>query len=70
VRSSMTGRVVAVLVAVGERVQAKQALVTLEAMKMEHVHTAPITGTVCAVHVSLGDQVPASHVIVEIQADA
>jgi len=69
VRASMNGRVVAVLVAVGERVQAQQALVTLEAMKMEHVHAAPRAGTVIAVHVATGDQVPASHVVVEIQAD-
>ncbi len=69
VRASMNGRVVAVLVAVGERVQAQQALVTLEAMKMEHVHAAPRAGTVIAVHVATGDQVPASRVVVEIQAD-
>ena len=69
VRASMNGRVVAVLVAVGERVQAQQALVTLEAMKMEHVHAAPRAGTVIAVHVATGDQVPASHVVVEIQED-
>jgi geranyl-CoA carboxylase alpha subunit len=69
VRASMNGRVVAVLVAVGERVQAQQALVTLEAMKMEHVHAAPVAGTVTAVHVATGDQVPASRVVVEIQSD-
>ena len=70
VRASMNGRVVAVRVAVGERVQAQQALVTLEAMKMEHVHAAPVAGTVTAVHVATGDQVPASRVLVEVQADA
>ena len=69
VRASMNGRVVAVLVAVGERVQAQQALVTLEAMKMEHVHAAPMAGTVTAVHVATGDQLPASRVVVEIQLD-
>ena len=69
VRASMNGRVVAVLVAVGERVQAQQALITLEAMKMEHVHAAPVAGTVTAVHVATGDQVPASCVVVEIQSD-
>ncbi len=69
VRATMNGRVVAVLVAVGERVQAQQALITLEAMKMEHVHAAPVAGTVTAVHVAMGDQVPASRVVVEIQSD-
>jgi geranyl-CoA carboxylase alpha subunit len=69
VRASMNGRVVAVQVAVGDRVQAQQALVTLEAMKMEHVHAAPVAGTVTAVHAATGEQVPASRVLVEIQAD-
>jgi geranyl-CoA carboxylase alpha subunit len=70
VRASMTGRVVAVSVAVGDSVQAHQALITLEAMKMEHVHAAPLAGTVTAVHVATGDQVPAHRVVVEIKADA
>ena len=40
VRAAMNGRVVAVLVKQGERVAAGQPVMTLEAMKMEHVHTA------------------------------
>ena len=36
----MNGRVVAVLVKPGEKVAAGQPVMTLEAMKMEHVHTA------------------------------
>jgi biotin carboxyl carrier protein len=36
----MNGRVVAVLVKPGEQVTAGQPVMTLEAMKMEHVHTA------------------------------
>ena len=69
-RSSMNGRVVAVAVAVGDRVIAGQALVTLEAMKMEHVHAAPLAGTVIALHVATGEQVPANRVLVEIEADS
>jgi len=41
-RAAMNGRVVAVLVKQGERVTAGQPVVTLEAMKMEHIHAAPI----------------------------
>jgi geranyl-CoA carboxylase alpha subunit len=44
VRAAMSGRVVAVLVKQGERVAAGQPVMTLEAMKMEHVHSAPIAG--------------------------
>ena len=69
-RASMNGRVVAVLVQVGQKVEAGQPVVTLEAMKMEHIHAAPLAGTVRAVHVSVGDQVPASRIVAEIEGDA
>jgi geranyl-CoA carboxylase alpha subunit len=69
-RASMNGRVVAVLAEVGQQVRAGQPIVTLEAMKMEHVHTAPVSGRLAAVHVSNGDQVAASRVVAEIEADA
>jgi geranyl-CoA carboxylase alpha subunit len=68
-RASMNGRVVALLVAEGDAVAAGQPLVTLEAMKMEHVHCAPRAGRVAALHVAVGAQVAARHVVAEI-ADA
>ncbi|MFM7848727.1 MAG: acetyl-CoA carboxylase biotin carboxylase subunit [Rubrivivax sp.] len=68
VRAAMTGRVVAVLVTPGERVQPGQALLTLEAMKMEHAHLTPVAGTVEAVHARVGDQVSAGQVVVDIRA--
>jgi geranyl-CoA carboxylase alpha subunit len=70
VRASMNGRVVATLVAVGDKVTLGQPLVMLEAMKMEHVHSAPMQGTVSALHVCEGDQVQARRVVAEIQPDA
>ncbi len=69
-RASMNGRVVAVLVAVGDTVEAGQPMLTLEAMKMEHLHAAPQAGVVRALHVAAGDQVAASRVIAEIEAPA
>jgi geranyl-CoA carboxylase alpha subunit len=69
VRASTNGRVVAVQVALGQRVQAGAAVVTLEAMKMEHVHVARVDGTVTAVHVSPGVQAAAGSVLVEVQAE-
>ena len=66
-RASMNGRVVAVLVALGERVVAGQAIVTIEAMKMEHVHAAPLAGTVKALNVAVGEQVSARRVVAEIE---
>jgi len=57
-----------VLVAVGDRVEARQPIATIEAMKMEHVHEAPVSGIVTALNVSIDEQVPARRVIAEIQA--
>ena len=65
-RASMNGRVVALQVAVGDSVSVGQPLLTLEAMKMEHMHAAPRAGRVAALHVGLGDQVAAQRVLVEV----
>jgi geranyl-CoA carboxylase alpha subunit len=70
VRAAMNGRVVAVLVRPGERVAAGQPVMTLEAMKMEHVHAAPISGTISAIDVAEGEQVTTGRIVVEIEADA
>ena len=67
VRAAMNGRVVAVLVKRGERVSAGQAVMTLEAMKMEHVHRAGIAGTVSAIDVAEGEQVAMGKIVVEIE---
>jgi geranyl-CoA carboxylase alpha subunit len=70
VRAAMNGRVVAVLVKAGERVAAGQPVMTLEAMKMEHVHVAPIAGVISAIDVAEGEQVTTGKIVVEIEADA
>jgi geranyl-CoA carboxylase alpha subunit len=69
VRAAMNGRVVAVLVRPGEKVAAGQPVMTLEAMKMEHVHTAGVAGTVSAIDVAEGEQVTTGKIVVEIEAD-
>jgi geranyl-CoA carboxylase alpha subunit len=68
IRAAMTGRVVAVLVQHGERVRAGQPVITLEAMKMEHVHCAPVSGTISTVNVTEGEQVTTGKIVVEIEA--
>ena len=68
-RAAMNGRVVAVNVAVGDAVVLGQAMLTLEAMKMEHAHSAPLAGRVVAVHVSVGDQVGAHRVVAEVEVE-
>jgi geranyl-CoA carboxylase alpha subunit len=68
VRAAMNGRVVAVLVKPGEQVAAGQPVMTLEAMKMEHVHTAGVAGTVSAIDVVEGEQITTGKIVVEIAA--
>jgi biotin carboxyl carrier protein len=57
VKSPMPGRVVKVLVAKGDKVQAGQGLLVLEAMKMENEVKAKAAGTVTEVHVTTGSAV-------------
>jgi acetyl-CoA/propionyl-CoA carboxylase biotin carboxyl carrier protein len=53
----MPGRVIAIHVPSGGRVETGRPVVTLEAMKMEHAVDAPIDGTVTDLAVADGDQV-------------
>ncbi|MEY9125223.1 geranyl-CoA carboxylase alpha subunit [Bradyrhizobium yuanmingense] len=68
VRAAMNGRVVAVLVKPGDRVTAGQPVLTLEAMKMEHVHKAGIAGVVGAIDVAEGEQVTTGRIVAVIGA--
>ena len=68
VRAAMNGRVVAVLVKPGDRVTAGQPVLTLEAMKMEHVHKAGIDGVIAAIDVAEGEQVTTGKIVAEIGA--
>lgn len=68
-RSPMPGRVVAVHVKVGQRVKRGAALLALEAMKMEHVITAPADGIVQQINVAEGAQVAEAVPLVEFMAD-
>lgn len=56
-RASMPGRVVTVLVPVGQQVEAGQGVIVIEAMKMENELRSPKKGIVKEVLVSDGDRV-------------
>ena len=62
----MPGRVVKVLVTPGTRVEARQPVVVVEAMKMENELRAPIAGTVREVRTVEGASVEAQTVLVVI----
>ena len=62
----MPGEVTQVLVREGDAVSPGQALVIVEAMKMEHVVRAPRAGIVTAVRVRPGAQVDGGAIVAEI----
>jgi 3-methylcrotonyl-CoA carboxylase alpha subunit len=65
----MAGTVIKVNVAVGDAVAARQALVVLGAMKMEHAIVAPHAGRVVDLPHAAGDVVPGGALLVELAAD-
>ena len=66
VTSPLAGKVVAVQVAVGDTVAAEQALITIEAMKMNTYIYAPNAGKVTEVLVKAGDAVEEGAVLVRL----
>lgn len=66
VTAPMNATVVSVDVKAGDTVGPRTALLTLEAMKMEHPVTAGTAGVIEAVHVDVGDQVAFAHVLIDI----
>lgn len=67
VTAAMPGNIVEVLVNVGDRVEAGQAVLVTEAMKMETEIHANIGGSVKEVHVSKGDRVTPGEILMEIE---
>jgi acetyl-CoA/propionyl-CoA carboxylase biotin carboxyl carrier protein len=65
--SPMPGSVVAVAVSDGDTVVAKDVVVTVEAMKMEHALSSPVDGTV-ELLVAVGDQVKVGQPLARITA--
>ncbi len=66
VKAPIPGQITQVLVTPGQTVHAGQALLMLEAMKMENEIRAPRCGTVNALHVSPGQSVSLHEVLAEI----
>ena len=62
----IAGKVVKVLVAVGDQVAAGTAVIVLEAMKMENELAAERGGTVSAIHKAAGQAVDTGDLLVEI----
>ena len=63
----MVGKIVNVLVAVGDKVNEDDQIATLEAMKMEMPIVAPATGVIKEIKVSAGQEVEADAVLAVIE---
>ncbi len=63
----MPGRIVRLLVQAGDRVEAQQGLIVMEAMKMQNELKAPKAGTVARISVAAGATVQASEVLLVIE---
>jgi biotin carboxyl carrier protein len=61
------GKVVAVKVEAGDKVEAGQALIVLEAMKMENELASDQSGRIAAIHVAAGDTVEGGELLVELE---
>lgn len=66
VTAAMPGNIVEVLIAEGDVVEAGQAVLVTEAMKMETEINASVAGTIKAVYVKKGDRVTPGEVLVEV----
>ena len=69
VRAGMPGLVVEVLVAVGDKVEARQMLASIEAMKMQNAVRAPRAGRVARVLVARGASVETGALLIEFEPE-
>ncbi|MFX0050828.1 MAG: biotin/lipoyl-containing protein [Candidatus Hermodarchaeota archaeon] len=67
--SLMPGRIVKLLVKLGDRVKKGQDLIIIEAMKMESTIAAPFDGMVTKIFFPEGDQIEANVPLIEIEED-
>jgi biotin carboxyl carrier protein len=65
-RAPMPGLVVEIKAAVGDRLEAGQPLVVMEAMKMQNELGSPGTGKVEKIHVKIGQSVESGQVLVTL----
>ena len=70
VLAPLTARVLQVMVTPGQRVQAGERLLVLEAMKMEHTLTAPFTGVVRELLAQTGGQALKGALLLQLEAEA
>jgi biotin carboxyl carrier protein len=66
ITAPMVGKVISVLVEVGQQVAEDEPLLMLEAMKVEMPIASPANGTVASIQVKEGDTVEAESLLMEL----
>ena len=67
IKAPMPGRVVRILAAAGDAVEAQQGILVIEAMKMQNEMKSPKAGTVTRIAVAVGDTVQAGQVLAVVE---
>ncbi len=67
IEAPMPGLILDINVHVGQEVNEDDALLVLEAMKMENIITAPRQGIIKAIHASKGNPVDRGHLLIEFE---
>ncbi|MCP4676473.1 MAG: acetyl-CoA carboxylase biotin carboxyl carrier protein subunit [Deltaproteobacteria bacterium] len=67
VTAPMVGKIISILVEVGQDVTEDEPVVTMEAMKVEMPVVAPEDGKVKTINVKVGDTVEGDSVIMELE---
>ena len=67
VTAPIPGKILSIDVATGDRVEANQVVLTLEAMKMENNVVAPISGSVAQIAVGEGSEVASGQLLMVIE---
>lgn len=67
VKAPMPGKITKIFVKSGEMTAKGQALVVMEAMKMEYTLKAEIDGKIQQIEIQVGDQVPLGKILIKIE---
>ncbi|MBT8323499.1 MAG: acetyl-CoA carboxylase biotin carboxyl carrier protein subunit, partial [Eudoraea sp.] len=67
IEAPMPGLILDINVSVGQEVNEDDALLVLEAMKMENIITAPRGGVIKAIHISKGNPVDKGQLLIEFE---
>ena len=66
IKAPMPGMVLHIMVENGQKIKKGDAIVVLEAMKMENILKSPADGIIKKIHVSMGDKVEKNQVMVNL----